>query len=69
MRKTANSDSELVENESQIEPYTKEPLVPPDYGMSSGQGRNDPDQQIHKHQQIEKKVHNWSVRSHVVHLL
>ena len=42
-QKSADSDSNLGEIELQFEPYTEEPLAPPDNNMLSRQESDDPD--------------------------
>ena len=64
-QKSANSDSDLGEIESQFEPYTEEPLAPPDYVMSSGQESDDPDRlspQTLADREGLIPVQNWSVK-------
>ena len=60
------SDSDLGEFESQFEPYTEEPLAPPDYDMSSGQESDDPDglcpQLLADREDGLIPVQNWSVK-------
>ena len=65
-QKSADSDSDLGEIESQFEPYTEEPLAPPDYDMSSGQESDDPDrlspQTLADREEGLIPVQNWSVK-------
>ena len=65
-KKFADSDSDLGEIESQFEPYTEEPLAPPDYDMSSGQESDDPDrlspQTLADREEGLILVQNWSVK-------
>ena len=65
-QKSADSHSDLGEIESQFEPYTEEPLAPPDYDMSSGQESDDPDclspQTLADREESLIPVQNWSVK-------
>ena len=65
-QKSADSDSDLGEIESQFEPYTEEPLAPPDY-MSSGQEESDDPDRLSPQSLADREeglipVQNWSVK-------
>ena len=65
-KNSSGSDSDLGEFESQFEPYTEEPLAPPDYDMSNGQETDDPDrlcpQTLADREEGLIPVQNWSVK-------